>query len=363
VSSVLHYVERWLPVSAGFVHDHVVRSRRRAVVVSREAVENVEAYPGPDVISLARWLRRAPTWLRPDPLTAALVAIAVRHRVSVVHAHFGYGAPEVLGVCRLLRLPLVVSLHGNDVTAFPKERPGHYDGVIAAHPRVVVPSRFLAATVAGLGFDPASIVVQGAGIDVASFPATPLPDSPRVVTVGRLVPKKGLDVLLEAWPSVLARRPDATLHVVGDGPLASLLETAPASVHHERPDPARRREQVVAAIRAARVVVTPSRTADDGDSESLLLVNLEAQAMGRPLVTTRHGGIPEFVRDGETALVVPEADPGALADAITRLLDDEALARRLAEAGPAQAARFDVADAAARIDDLYEEVAPPRRRR
>jgi glycosyltransferase involved in cell wall biosynthesis len=362
VDAVLHYVERWLPLSAGFVHDHVTRTDRPVVVVSRERLENRAAYPDPPVTSLAPWLRRAPRWLRPDPITVSLVAIAVRRQVSVVHAHFGYVAPEVVGVCRRLHLPLVVSLHGHDATAFPRERPAHYDRVIAIRPRVVVPSEFLADAVERLGFDRRDLIVQGAGIDVAQFMATPLPSTPSVAYVGRLVPKKGLDVLLEAWPEVVARRPDATLHVVGDGPLAPLLAAAPPSVTHERPDPARRREQVSAALRRARVVVTPSRTGEDGDSESLLIVNLEAQSMGRALVTTRHGGIPEFVRDGETALLVPEGDAAALAGAMTRLLDDDALCRRLAAAGPAQAARFDVSSAVTRINALYDEVAPRRRR-
>ena len=102
--------------------------------------------------------------------------------------------------------------------------------------------------------------------------------------------------------------------------------------------------------------MAPSRTTADGDAESLLLVNLEAQATGRPVVTTDHGGIPEFVRAGETALVVPEADAGALADAIVTLLRDDALAERLAAAGPEWAARFDVSGCVARVDEVYDAV-------
>ncbi len=111
------------------------------------------------------------------------------------------------------------------------------------------------------------------------------------------------------------------------------------------------------AITAARAVVSPSRTALDDSVESLLVVNLEAQASGRPVVTTRHGGIPEYVDDGATALVVPEADPIELAAALVRVLTDDALAARLGAAGPAWAARFDVAGCAAALDDLYATVA------
>lgn len=110
-------------------------------------------------------------------------------------------------------------------------------------------------------------------------------------------------------------------------------------------------------MRQAAVVVSPSRTAADGDSESLLVVNLEAQASGRPVVTTRHGGIPEFVEEGTSALVVAENDPAELAEGIIRLLADPELAGHLAANGPSVAARFDVTRATRQLDDLYEELA------
>ncbi|HVB27596.1 MAG TPA: glycosyltransferase, partial [Mycobacteriales bacterium] len=208
------------------------------------------------------------------------------------------------------------------------------------------------------------IHVIGAGVDTAAFPPSPLPAGPPVVSyVGRLVPKKGLDVLLAAWPAVRAAQPGATLLVLGDGPLAALLPADDPSVRWTSPDPARRQEQVRAALRAARVVVTPSRTAPDGDAESLLLVNLEAAASGRPVVTTRHGGIPDYVAEGETALLVDEGDPRALAAAIIGVLGDDELARRLGAAGPAFARRHEAATGTARIDEVYDAVLRSRRGR
>ncbi len=105
------------------------------------------------------------------------------------------------------------------------------------------------------------------------------------------------------------------------------------------------------------MVVTPSRTAADGDAESLLLVNLEAQASGRAVVTTDHGGIPEFVDGGTTALLVPEGDPAALADGADHVLRDPDLAARLGAAGVEWVERFDVAACTGRLDDLLAEIA------
>jgi glycosyltransferase involved in cell wall biosynthesis len=246
----------------------------------------------------------------------------------------------------------VVSLHGHDATSRP---PSHYAQIAPASAAVVVPSAFLAGHATRLGFDAGRVHVIPSGVDTTFFTPTDLQDGPpTAVFVGRLVEKKGVDVLMEAWRSVRRAVPDAQVIVLGDGPLASMVTGD--GVRHERPDPARRHQQVRELLAAATVVVQPSRTAGDGDAESLLLVNLEAQASGRALVTTRHGGIPEFVDDSSTVLV-DEGDADALADALVAVLRDRTLAARLGAAGPAVAARFDVRSCTARVDDLYDRLA------
>jgi glycosyltransferase involved in cell wall biosynthesis len=351
---VLHYVDQWLPVSAGFVHAQVSRSRRRGVVVSRRPVENLATFPHRPVHSIAALDRvpLPPSW-RPKSLTVAVGARALASRAGLLHVHFGYLVNDVTALVRRRDLPLVLSLHGHDATAVPRADPRHYDAATRLASAVVVPSRWLAEVATDLGFAGERVHVIPSGVDLEVFRPAPLPPGPRVAFVGRLVEKKGIDVLAAAWPSVLSAVPDAELLVVGDGPAASLL---PAGVQWERPDPGRRTAQVRDALVSARCVVTPSRTSADGDSESLLLVNLEAQAVGRPVVTTRHGGIPEFVDEGRTAVLVPENDAASLADAIVSVLRDDALAESLAAAGPAFAGGFDVAEGARRVDAVYDEL-------
>jgi len=155
---------------------------------------------------------------------------------------------------------------------------------------------------------------------------------------------------------VVAAVPDAQLRVLGDGPLAPLLAAAGPSVMHVRPDATRRAEQVRDLLRSAMAVVSPSRTAPDGDAESLLLVNVEAMATQRLVISTRHGGIPEYVRDGENGLLVEEGDPSGLAAAVVRGLQNKQLAARLAAAGVETARGLDVRTRAAAVDDLYDEL-------
>ena len=183
--TVLHHVQRWLPLSEHFVHSHVTGSRHRAVVVSADGRENRDVFGGVRVWALPSL---------PRPLrTASLVAIAAAHRVALVHAHFGYRAPDVIGLSRRRRLPLVVSLHGHDATAFARRWPRHYDALIAGEGAAsawVVPSRFLREVAEGLGVPGDRIEVVPVGVDTSWFTPTPLPAGrPGVVFVGRLVDK------------------------------------------------------------------------------------------------------------------------------------------------------------------------------
>lgn len=339
------------------MHAHVARSAHRGVVVSRDALEHRAAFPHRPVRSLAAAEHIPSARGRRAARTAALLAIAAGERADLVHVHFGYAAPDVVGLVRRRRLPFVLSLHGDDATALPRQQPGHYAELVSVVDRVIVPSRWLADRAEALGFAADRIEVVPAGVDTERFRPSPLPvGAPTVAFVGRLVEKKGLDVLLAAWPRVLAAVPDARLRVLGDGPSRTLLEPAPPGVEHVEPVPARRHDQVRELLAGSTVVASPSRTSAAGDAESLLLVNLEAQASGRPVVTTRHGGIPEFVEEGVSARVVPEGDPVALAAALIEVLADHELAVRLGAAGPAVAARFEVRRCSAAVDAVYDRL-------
>lgn len=352
---VLHHVHRWLDLSAGFVAATLAHSRHRAVVTSLERPQNRAAFPHRPVVDLSRLLAvPGGTGLRAPAL--AIGGVALLSRARLLHVHFGYALPQAAGAARRLGLPLVVSLHGHDVTALTSSQPGHYCRVVGLPAAVIVPSAWLAARAVDVGFPADRVHVIGSGVDTRAWRPSALPDEPRVGFVGRLVEKKGLDVLLAAWPRVRADVPAAQLHVLGDGPLRTLMAHAPEGVHHELPDARDPGGQARRLVARSRVVVTPSRRASDGDSESLLLVNLEAQASGRPLVTSAHGGIPEYVEDGASALVVPEGDPDSLASAIVRVLRDRSLAEGLSAHGPRVAAAHDVRLSAARLDRIYDRL-------
>jgi glycosyltransferase involved in cell wall biosynthesis len=355
-------MQDWLPLSEQFVHSLVTGSRHRAVVFSRRTPTNRDVFPMRPVYSAGRLL--------PPPrpfgdterrlLTTYLLAITARHGVRLVHHHHGYRVLDAKGAVFRRRLPWVVSLHGHDIITHAATESYYYEDAFQYVDAVIVPSQWLAARAVALplGLAADRVHVIPSGVDTRVFTPVPLPADgpPEAVFVGRFVEKKGLDTLLAAWPAVREAVPAARLRILGYGPLEGLARSGGDGVEVEAADPTQRVPQLLRALRRATVVVTPSRTAADGDAETLLLVNLEAQATGRPVVTTRHGGIPEYVADGQTALVVPEADPAALAAALIAVVTDSDLAARLGQAGPALAARFDQRACTARVDDLYDEL-------
>lgn len=158
---------------------------------------------------------------------------------------------------------------------------------------------------------------------------------PRLLSVGRLVPKKGLDVLLQACTLLAARGQSFSLEIVGYGselaPLQALADTLGLQ-GQVRFAGALTREHVIDRYARASVYVQPSRVAADGDRDGIPNVLLEAMAMGLPAVATQVSGIPEVLQHRVNGLLVPPDDPAALADAIGTLLAEPALAAALARA-------------------------------
>jgi glycosyltransferase involved in cell wall biosynthesis len=162
------------------------------------------------------------------------------------------------------------------------------------------------------------------GIDLDRFTrATPALEKrgPIVGTAARLVGQKRLDLLLEAAPAILERHPDARFVIAGDGPLRAELERRADGLPFEFVG---WREDVADVLASFDVYVLPS------DFEGLVYAVIEAQAAGVPVVATPVGGVPENVVPGETGVLIPRGDAGALAAAVNRLLDDPAEAARVA---------------------------------
>lgn len=158
-----------------------------------------------------------------------------------------------------------------------------------------------------------------------------------VVTVSRLVPRKGQDMLLRAWPLVLRRHPDALLLIVGEGKYRPALQRLAAETgieRHVRFAGAVGDDVLPRYLAAAEVFALPCRTVWHGlQPEGLGLCTLEASASGLPVVVGDSGGAPEAVIDGRTGVVVDGSKLAEIADALCMLLEHPGTARRMGAAG------------------------------
>jgi glycosyltransferase involved in cell wall biosynthesis len=175
------------------------------------------------------------------------------------------------------------------------------------------------------------------GLDLSGFPLpeTAIADRAiRLLTVGRLVPFKGFDTLLDACAEL--RQLDFRCEIIGEGPLCQELESRVAEhrlesgIHFVGEQS---RKHVLAALRGCDIFVLASTTDERGASDVFPTVIAEAMACARPVVSTTTAGIPELVANGETGLLVPPGSAPALAEAIKRLARDEKMRADFGQAG------------------------------
>ena len=214
------------------------------------------------------------------------------------------------------------------------------------------------------GTDPQRTVVQRLPISLDLFrwsPPRPAADprGVRLLSIGRLVEKKGFDTAIHAVAELRSRGFDATCRILGEGVERPRLEAAIAErglADAVKLCGAMPQAAVADEIADADLVLVPSRTASDGDTEGLPNVVNEALAIGRPVVATRHAGIPEVV-DDTCGRLCEENDPRGLADAVSAMLERRGDWEAMARAGRERVeAMFEYRRVAERAESLYAEV-------
>jgi glycosyltransferase involved in cell wall biosynthesis len=257
--------------------------------------------------------------------------------IDHLHAHFVDRAALVALVAgRLLGRSFSATAHANDIYVDPVLLPEK----IAAAKFIATCTRHndthLRAAVNGAWEGKVRCIYHGLDLSEYAPGRAPRRDRPLLLAVGQLKPKKGLHHLLEACRILLERGSSFDCEIVGEGPLRAELTAKIAELDLGacvRLLGALPHEVVLDKYREAAVFVLPCVTGPDGDRDGIPNVILEAMAMGVPVVSTRHSGIPEAVEDGRTGLLVPPGDPDQLASAIARLLRDGSLRQRLGSGG------------------------------
>lgn len=288
-------------------------------------------------------------------------ALTARGPFDGVEAHPVYAAGVIgLVAARLRRRPLLAYAHGGDVADYAVRSRIHRalaGMVVRGAAATVANSSDTAGYVERLG---ATARVVSPGVDLSVFRPAPdggqdrvaarlalrerlgMPEGPLALLLGTLSERKGADIFAAGVDSA----PGWRGVMVGDGPLGASLASSRPSIRQVHAVPS---AQVPDWLRAADVVVVPSRR------EPLGLAAVEALACGTPVIVANVGGLREVVRDGENGLLIPSDDPGALADALGRLLDPS-LRARLGAAGPASVDNHDIGTAAEQMAEVWAEL-------
>lgn len=271
-----------------------------------------------------------------DPVAAPLARLACHLQdvggIDAVLCHFGPSGRLAAFVSEagVLRAPIATVFHGYDLTSHLRNKPEDYYARLFDRGAAFLPiSERFAAVLRERGCPTERIHVHHMGIDAQALewrPPAPPGRPMRLLSIARLVEKKGIGYGLEALAHLRKQGHDVHYTVVGDGPLRDELEKRAAELGVSEAFDITGwagRDEVAHRLREADVFLTPSVTAASGDEEGIPVVLMEAMACGVPVIATRHAGIPELVRDGHSGLLVEERDAEGLAAAVSRMLADE----------------------------------------
>lgn len=303
-------------------------------------------------------------------LYATIPFVKRRPAYDVIQCHFG-----LLGIKGMLlrdigamQGKLLTAFHGVDISQNLRLfGVSIYDDLFAQGDRFLPISYHWQQRLIELGCDPQKIVVHRMGIDCQRFAFLPRaiePGAPvRLISVARLTEKKGIEYGIRAVAAVLRQFPNLEYTIVGDGELrielAALIQTLGVTQQVKLLG-WRNQTEVVELLQRSHILLAPSVTAKDGNQEGIPVALMEAMAMGMPVISTYHTGIPELVEAGISGLLVPERDSEALAAKLHQLVSHPEQWASIAQAARLRVEQLhDIHCLNDQLVQLYQQLQPP----
>ncbi|PDW03605.1 glycosyltransferase [Candidatus Viridilinea mediisalina] len=336
---VAHFMRAYLPGTCTFIYQYLTNIRRYTSVVLANQREQLDQFPFPHLYTpplspfsmfMVRAERRL---LHRQRLIEPFFKQALRtSQASLIHAHFGYTGVYALPLQSASGLPLVTTFYGADVSSIPRSPQWHrsYRKLFERGSLFLVEGSHLRDQLIALGCPAEKVKIQRIGVDLTQFsyrPSPPTNEAIRILMVGRLTEKKGVEYGIRAFAQVAAKHPKIELNIIGDGELRKKIQQLINRLKHN----VRSRIKLLGYVNYAayakeanqtHIFMAPSVTAKNGDSEGgAPTVLIEMQARGLPILSTQHADIPEVVVDGSSGYLVPERNPVALAEKLSALLE------------------------------------------
>lgn len=376
--TVASYCTTFLKPEMRHIYRQITGLRRYDTFVICKERQNAEMYPMPEGgLELApgvrsNFIRRF--WLkyirREAPIVyrgeyGVLARLLERRHADLMHVYFGHTGVHLLPFIQRWPKPAVVSFHGMDIQTRAHD-PGYESklrDVLKASTLVLARSDSLLDRLRGLGCPDDKLRMNRTGIPLDQFMIAhrdvPADGSWRFVQACRLIEKKGIDDALQAFAGFSAKFPSAHYTIAGEGPLRAMLEKLCDELGlHDKVtftgflDGSKLSE----LYQRSHVFLHPSRMTEDQNQEGVPNSMLEAMATGLPVIATRHGGIPEAVRDGRSGILVAERDREALLEAMITLAADAGCWTRMSAAAADDVREnFAAATQLAKLESVYDE--------
>ena len=368
--NVAIYRRGFLPLSETFISDHIQGLNRYNPIIITENILNGYSINGhtPHLLHRAQAGKYEKVYNRLTGRYRHVGDVLSAPSTRLIHAHFLQDGANILSLAARRNIPLVVTAHGYDATVTAREHARRTEGLWYlmlkpfllryAHGIICV-SQWIKQCLLDAGYPDHKLRVIPLGIDTSSLPPPPAAHGRRgALFVGRLVEKKGVNFLLDAWAKLPERIRSEPLTIIGDGPLMSTLV---AQAHRLGIQPhflgARSRAEVFAAMARHRIFAMPSVRAANGDSEGLPIVLMEAQAMGMAVIAFDDGPMREAIKPGMTGLLARSRNSHDFADHLQTLLGAPDLCGDFGRAGRSHvAAKFDLRNRVAALEDYYDEI-------
>jgi colanic acid/amylovoran biosynthesis glycosyltransferase len=260
---------------------------------------------------------------------------------------------------------LVVSFRGHDVSKYPAGSNRRvYDQLFERGDLFLAVCQHIKNRLIELGCNEQKILVHRTGINCSKlrFAARQLDQTReiRLITIARLVEKKGLEYAIRAVAKLVSRWSHLRYTIIGDGVLRKDLQRL---IHHlgltgtVRLLGWKSHQEAIETLDRSHISLNPSMTAEDGNQEGIPNALKEAMALGLPVIATKHAGIPELITDGVSGFLVPERDVEALVERVGYLIDHPEVWPELARAGRAVVEQhYDIAKLNDQLVEIYRQL-------
>jgi colanic acid/amylovoran biosynthesis glycosyltransferase len=286
---------------------------------------------------------------------------------DIIHCH--YGTNGLLGLklreIGALKGKVITTFHGYDMSLLIKQRGNNiYDHLFAKGDLFLPISKHWRTRLIELGCDEKKIIVHHMGVALRTLPfrhrTLDNNGSVGLVTVARLVEKKAVEYGIRAVSKLSKLNKNIDYSIIGDGPLRKRLELLISDLRLTDTVKLlgwKDHREVVNVLNSCHLLLSPSITSANGDQEGIPVAMMEAMAMGIPVISTQHSGIPELLQDGKSGFLVPERDVDVLAERLTYLIMHPEIWPKMGRAGRAYVeANYNIDKLNDRLVEIYHKV-------